>query len=811
MGVLSLLLGAAGQPAHALTRNEYDALIIQARNGEYEPALAMLREHSQQYPHDLRAAYDRALIASWARRPAETIAAYEALTPTPNHPPADVLATVAAAYRDTRQWDKSLVLYRDGRRLYPRHTAFAVGEIKVLADAGRGNEALAAAQAAARQWPESEDIALAQAYAARGAHTADAALQHTTRAAALAPGKRYVTREYIHALRDAGLPGPALREARVSPGSIDAATVRVIWADRAAELTRLAVLPSMRESDRFALADQALALYDKLIPEWQALGEPARAELNRARADRLHALHARARREDVVAGYEAMRAEGTPIPRHVLGDVADAYLAVRRPEEAVALYQLLLSDESPPPLSAHERVSAQTGLYYALQESERYEEADDVIEQAVSEQPKWVRLKGQPSSQPNELYLYAAHTQAVGQYYARDAEGAEQRVRTLLQTAPNNSTLRGDLAMILLGREQPRAAERELKMAEAMTPRAVQLEVDQANTAIALREYRQAELLVADVTARNPENGEVQRLARVWEVHNKAELRVTANHDIATDSPVSGSGDTGIDTVVYTAPIDQNWRGFAGGGYAQAEFEEGKSHYRWMRGGVEWRGRDLKAELDASANSYGHGVKTGFRASVDVDLNDHWQIGASAEFRSRATPLRALLANISSNRAEFRIGWHANEGRAWQLALAPSHFSDGNNRVEYSLHGRERLFASPRLQTDLELEFSGSHNSQEGGPYFNPRADLFVLPALAFTHTLYRRYDTSLEQRFMIGAGIYAQRGFSSGAVGAIGYGLRYRSNQVLDVGASVVGISRPYDGVREREVRIMFDMNLRF
>lgn len=63
----------------------------------------------------------------------------------------------------------------------------------------------------------------------------------------------------------------------------------------------------------------------------------------------------------------------------------------------------------------------------------------------------------------------------------------------------------------------------------------------------------------------------------------------------------------------------------------------------------------------------------------------------------------------------------------------------------------------------------------------------------------------------MAGAGIYAQRGHGSGAIAALGYGLRYRFDELLEAGVDVTGISRPYDGKREREARVMFDLRIRF
>src|SRR3546814_13363631 len=106
LGLLCLMIASLlSTPASAaVSRTEYDALIRDARAGNYEPALIMLRQHGVEHPMDLRAAYDHILIASWAGNNDEAIAAYEAIQPAPNRPPADVLIAVARPYRDTQRY-----------------------------------------------------------------------------------------------------------------------------------------------------------------------------------------------------------------------------------------------------------------------------------------------------------------------------------------------------------------------------------------------------------------------------------------------------------------------------------------------------------------------------------------------------------------------------------------------------------------------------------------------------------------------------------------------------------------------------------
>ncbi|MFX7140153.1 hypothetical protein ABTH88_19710, partial [Acinetobacter baumannii] len=88
-----------------------------------------------------RAAYDRMIVAGWAGRPAEVLETYRGLGSDANQLPADVLAAVARAQRDERQWDASLALDREGRQRVPGRHDYALGEILVLADRGRTADA----------------------------------------------------------------------------------------------------------------------------------------------------------------------------------------------------------------------------------------------------------------------------------------------------------------------------------------------------------------------------------------------------------------------------------------------------------------------------------------------------------------------------------------------------------------------------------------------------------------------------------------------------------------------------------------------
>lgn len=798
--------------AYAVTRHEYDALIQEARAGNYEPALQMLRQHALEHPRDLRAAYDHVLIASWAGRPQEVTLAYQAIEPAPNRPPADVLEAVARASRDTQRWDAALDYYRQGQRLFPREPRFAVGEVMTLADAGRSAEATARGNALVEEEPDNADARLALAYALKSTPSPYPVLQEADQARALAPKKGYVTREYLASLESSGLARAALETARQHPDLVDAAKMRKLEADYLAELARLATAPVRLEQERYAIADRALAEYDRLIPEWQAMGPSAQADVRRLQIDRLQALSARDRQREVVASYEALVAQGVQIPRYVLGYVAAAYLDIKQPEKARDLYQQALQDEGAQHINASERLTLETGLYYSLIENEQFDLAGQVMDDARAAQPTWRYIKGVPQKVPNDLHMYSEQTGALDLFYGDDTQAAQEQFEHMVDNAPRNVGLRAALSNIYRSRGWPRQAEKQLKVAEALEPRSPEVEAVQGLTALDLQEWEQAEILERDLIARYPDRPSTKNLQREMNLHRKAELRVEANRGIASDSPVTGSGDTSIETVLYSAPISQNWRAFGGVGYSTADFEEGSGNYRWMRTGVEWRGRDLTAELEVSGHSYGSGTKPGARVMAAYDLSDQWRVGGSAAFRSQETPLRALRNGVYSNSAELYARWRQSDHREWRFSFSPARFSDGNTRLMAVITGTERIYTAPTFKADLQLGIAASRNSNEEAAYFNPKSDLEVLPSIKFTHTLFRHYNTTLEHSLLLGAGAYSQQNFGTGAIAAVGYGMAYRNeDDGFNIGGTITGVSRPYDGVRERELRVMLQMTFRF
>ncbi|RQO56776.1 poly-beta-1,6 N-acetyl-D-glucosamine export porin PgaA [Pseudomonas sp. KBW05] len=816
-GRLRLLIGAALcsqllMPAFAVADPAYDALIIQARNGNFTPALTQLRQlpAERQTPGQVS---DHLVIAGWAGQDAEVLKVYEAQGKNRTLTP-QALATVARTYRNQKQWAQAEAVYRQALSREPNNVDLQLGLVLAQADGGKTTEAVQRARALVAANPNDPNRRMALGYALTRAGFNYDALFEFDQAFIRAGDKPEVAREYIVALQKARLPEPALRLAAKRPGLIDPVTQRRLEGDLAAERVRMAEFATRSEKERYVIADRALQDYDKLLARWTP-DPTAKDDVVVWRIDRLGALKARARTAEVIREYETLQAEGVKLPTYAVRWVAASYLDQRLPEKAAPLYRQAITA---PDADVGDRVEDSTALFYALLENDQVDEARTVAKNLADSQKPRVELKGLPIGNPNDEWMDAQQLAAQAGTYGADLPSSEKSLEELVGKAPGSIGLRLAQAEMYRARDWPRRAERVLKETEAQSPRDIGLEMSQGFTALDLQEWRQLDILTDDVVARNPDNRQVQRLQRLRDVHDMAELRVEAytgksfgggnNGDAGA---VSGSRDWGIESRIYTPPIDEDWRLFAGAGYATADFEEGTGHHRWQVVGVERRTRDMTIEAEVSNHSYGDGSKQGAAVSIARDINDNWQYGGSLGYLLSTTPLRALNEGITANGGSGFIRWRANESREWKLTLSPSHFSDGNDRFEALLSGREGLYSSPKVQVDLGLEVGASRNSKEDTIYFNPKSDFTVLPVININHVLYHRYETQWSQQFQVGAGTYSQQDYSTGGIGLVGYGQRYRWNDVLEAGANLSLISRPYDGDRERDLRLLVDLTYRF
>lgn len=167
-GRLRLLIGAALcsqllMPSLALADPAYDALIIQARNGNFTPALAQLRQlpAERQTPGQIS---DHLVIAGWAGQDAEVLKVYEAQGKNRNLT-TQALATVARTYRNQKQWPQALAVYQQALLREPKNIDLQLGQALTQADGGQTAEAVQRLRALVAAQPDDPNRRMALGYA----------------------------------------------------------------------------------------------------------------------------------------------------------------------------------------------------------------------------------------------------------------------------------------------------------------------------------------------------------------------------------------------------------------------------------------------------------------------------------------------------------------------------------------------------------------------------------------------------------------------------------------------------------------------
>jgi biofilm PGA synthesis protein PgaA len=807
VAVLAFVSGALGGmvyrsaiAAPAPTEEEYSTAIERARAGAVDDALPVIENRLRANPADLSVAYDYVLVLGWANRIADAIAAYESLPPgeRPNY----LDTAVARDYRDAREYDKALALYRMGRARYPDDLSFAYGEILALTDAGRANKAAAEANALLAQHPQDIELLSVAIYASAATdHYADT-LALSERMLAITPGDRDAQRQRVFALRGLSQFMLALQLAEQSPEMFSTGELRGLIGDFLAFLVRQGEQLVANDAERLANVDRAIAELDRRIAMWSAEGAGNTDEAHTARFNRIVALQDRGRTDDVITEYQALRREGIAVPPYALKVVADAYERRREPENARTLYQAALAGN---PKDFETRI----GLFYSEIESEDFDAAFRTIDTLAAEQMPYVTAGGLTQT-ANPVWLRAELTAAMARFYAGDTDDAERRVRNMIALAPDNASLRQALGTILSGRGKPHAADAQFATAQTNAPDDVGLAVARADVAITRGDRVEGAAEAARLLRRDPSTNAVLQLRRRVEILERPELVVRWNGNLqSTRIPVAGNS-FAIDTQLYSAPINDTYRLYAAYGFATAKLPEGSITNNHVAFGVEYTGLDIGASVEISNDSSPR-AHAGGRAAIAWAPDDAWRFSGGVQIFSADTPLRALKHDISANSWALRVAFIPSELQSYVVAAELVTFSDGNDRTILDANTIQRLLTLPHFTLDAIADLYASKNTLRNAPYFNPPEDLSASLTLTANQILYRRYSHVYSHSLSLTGGDYLESGFAGGFAGSLYYEQRLRLNDSVEGTLGVRLRRQPYDGHSEDSVAILGSIDWRF
>ena len=209
-------------------------------------------------------------------------------------------------------------------------------------------------------------------------------LSHTDMALSMQPDHPLALQQMIAALSDIGASTRAYDIAHKFPEVFPAAQLAGLRSsavlqqmkDAVAEHARLAGLE--QQAAAFAALDRSLRDADDVL-QHLAVDDP---QYMRLQYDYMHMLRLRERMPEVLAVYQQLSSgEQQRSPDYVRRAVADAYLALQQPLQALALYQQLLNENEQPDAGLY------TAAYYAYVESEKQAQSMPLLQQLQRDVP----------------------------------------------------------------------------------------------------------------------------------------------------------------------------------------------------------------------------------------------------------------------------------------------------------------------------------------------------------------------------------------------------------------------------------------
>jgi biofilm PGA synthesis protein PgaA len=518
------------------------------------------------------------------------------------------------------------------------------------------------------------------------------------------------------------------------------------------------------------------------------------------RGDLTEALAERGRAREAVEEYQKMLADGVTVEPYVRNALVGAYVAIRQPQRAAALYRALPAGVDPP-------YAVKAAYFYALLESGQYEAAVRWADLLAGTAPAYVygnfpALRTQNPDAASALVLAAlART-----YTDRLADG-QPRLQALLDRAPANPDARLALAETYELRGWPRRAAADANLLLLESPSAAplpQLFSDQLSMAdwhsAAATLSRMNEVLPSD-------NAALLRSERDWDTHEMAEVSIDGELGKSYGGR-PGVVDSEIGEYVYSPPLASDYRAYVHLDQTEGTPVQGTTLRHAEGAGIEYHTSAWLATGELLAID-DHGPYPQFTAQATPD--DHWTLGAAYALRTLDVPIAAVVVGVHADRVALNADYRVSEALDFDAQAVHERYSDGNSRTELLADWRERWITGPIYKLATRLDLDASRNTLEATNYFNPKRDLSATVTLQNQWLQFRHYESSLTHEVDVGVGDYSQQGFGQGAIALVRYQAIYEINRRVALKGGAGTGFRPFDGRRESLDVLTFNVEGRF
>jgi biofilm PGA synthesis protein PgaA len=781
----------AAQSSEMLISSEREAAVAQARAGDAQGALTILRRLLDQDPENRRLLADATIIAGWAGDDSYALELYK--RPSTPRNDIDVVSAAAHSARNLHQYDEALDLYRQAAVLRPDRWQALLGQAMVLTDKGDTKQARALLSPILKDHADDLEVEAGEAYLCmrEGDYTCVIRVDQR-RSAQMPQASAGVQNEMALALARVGANGLAVENwhgADPQEGlrlKADLGAERVRWA----EADRTWAERKMDASEAVALLEPVIAGTKPGDPLWK-----------QAQADRLLALADLNRHADVVSSFERLQQQKAELPDYAVIRVADSYLAMRKPGRAEALYRNLEKRMQ----RDHDLWS---GLAYSQFEQERIGPAYSTIDRAWSDAPQVLQAANLHVPQMNKWNTDFGLQAAEMRGYAGQFSQEQKRLVAMLEAAPANPDLHRALAMNYLDRGWPGRAARQEQIANSFEQPDELPVVADAQILEQGGRRDAADAMLRPLLTRDGTNAAMIRylrdraIARGWqgEVHGGFER---------SSGKFIGTNETS-EAHLYSPLLDNRWRMYLHGWGDHGQFHAGET---WRSRGAlgmsfDYARQQLWAEAGADQNPAG--AKLGVAAGADFSFGDHWTLGLTGDTDDLSqVQMIASLNDIHARSGNARLQWRASDLAEVGAGYGRQLFTDGNQRTIVSGTWDQRAWTTPHFQMILSPQVWTSWNSRdETRIYYNPKHDLSAGAAGTLRWVTWRRYERNFTQQLTVFGAPYWQQNYGTGYAVNSTYQQDWAFTRRFGAFGKVTWNSQPYDGKNEPYTDVTFGLS---
>ena len=314
-----------------------------------------------------------------------------------------------------------------------------------------------------------------------------------------------------------------------------------------------------------ANGERALSILDEVISS----SKPEDATWKQAQSDRLLALYNLRRMQDVVRSWENLHRLGLTVPDYALARVAGAYLQLRNPEEAIALYRPL-TERNP------EDGGLWSGLAYAEFESERIQDAFRTIDQAYLKAPAWLQSEDLKNPQANPFHASLGLQSAQLRTFADMPAEGQRRLQKLLGMAPANSDLGRALAMSFDARGWQLRAIRQEQLANQYDQEDELPVLQDAQILESAGRRKEADAKLARVVMREGDSRSVTKFLTTLRIERGWQASALSGYEWSNGRYIGKSVHT--EANLYSPIIGYRWRTYFHGIGDYGEFTAGTTN-----------------------------------------------------------------------------------------------------------------------------------------------------------------------------------------------------------------------------------------